>query len=454
MTPDAELIAAIGFLELVADQRVAVRELLDRHADLVARHPELLILRANSYRLEGRYDESNALDASIPPSTTPTGHFIRGVKAILQSHSGAQEPAQAAVTHLRHAIALESPARALHLAELVHAATHAADYDLADRAADALIKRWPDRYATWFWRGFSLRSRNPSIALKAYERALELDADADACRLSIAECHLLMGDHDSAQRIVQEVLANHPELPQAHLLLDRIYKELNEVYDAHDAILDHLERSRRSVVGLLLLAELLDLQGRPIEAADVARRYIEAGGNRSLGFLGHLARLDLEAGHFEESLALQIEAHATGMHPTIDAIGQSQALIALGSIRAAAFVIETQLASDTPSPSDQLQLAAARDAIDRENSRLETIASTTAAATSFSDRVRLVVAQLESDDQDGARRTLGTWFEDAESAFVSPYELMRLATLLASCSDGPDGTRAERARRLMHRVLD
>jgi serine/threonine protein kinase len=450
--PDGEMIAASAFFELVAGKPEAVRDLLAAHPDVVDEHPELEFLRANSLRLESRYDEATALDATVPPSTTATGHFIRGVRSALKSHGGDLAAARSAVAHLRHAIALESPARALHLAELVHAATHAGDDEVADRASTALINRWPGRFSTWFWRGFSLQVRDPLASLSAYQRALDLDPNADICRLAMSGCLERLQDHDAARRLVLEVIARDPKLPQAHHRLAEIHLAAGRLRDAHTAVIDHLALEPRSVAGMSLLADVLHRLERPLESADVVRRLLEVGGGRTPSVMRYLAHIDLMTGFYEEALSFHTLARASSDHATPDALGQARALLSLGRPEAATAMIESALAEESLGAADRRRLGDAREAAGDEAARL--LSAPPPPGTTFGDRLRWVAARLEVGNVAAARRLLETRFDDDAVDARTSLELARLATLLASCAEGPETAQAARARGLLRRLLE
>ena len=450
-TLDAELVTAATFFELVSERPLSARQVLEENATLVSRHPELRILEANSLRLEGRYEEARAIASAIPPSTTATGHFIRGLNDSLLSHDGNRSAAERAVLHLREALALESPARAIHLAELVHAARHAEQFEIGMRASDALIQRWPDRFASWFWRGFILFERSPALAIEAHERALSIDPTAQMCQLLIAVCHHRLGRSSEAITAIRDMVEVDPKFAEGHRVLASLYFRRGEFDEAHRAVDAHLSLRSRSLSGLTLLTQMLHRQGRIAEAAEVLRRLLELGA-QSAGNLRQLSRFGLQTGFFEEARAAAAHVRRSGQHPVEDAIAEAWALSGLGRTQSTIELIESALDQGFDRPSQQ-RLDETLDAIESEESRIADLLELSIEELPLSEQLRLITYLIDDDELAQADELLDSASGKARESDDS-LSCARLVTLLALRSTADAAKRRKQVTELVLQLLD
>lgn len=300
--PEPDALAGLGLALLAAPacDPAEVLALWDRHRTVVARCPELGLLRADALRRLGRGPEADALESGVAPTSTARGFFIQGLRAIQRGHAGDAGSFRAATAHLKEAVLHSRSARAIHVFELAHAAAHSREDALAAEAAAAIEFRWPESGVARFWLGFVRVHLDPPRAIPDFRRAIALGCRPTGAYINLSILLRSLGQMDEGRLAAEEALAIDPGNPTAHLILSLIRTDAGDVEGALRAVERAIDLAPRLASARFHRGGLLHRSGRLREASTAVRESLELepANAETMASLGAILR---DEGLYEES---------------------------------------------------------------------------------------------------------------------------------------------------------
>jgi len=191
--------------------------------------------------------------------------------------------------------------------------------EAAWKAAQRFSSRHPDRLGEAVARVVDLvgRSRGPERAWPRIARLLDGDALRPPQRVAVLESALRWAPPDERERVVEAIarlVAAHPELAGAHVLMGRLREEAGDVEGAMAHYRDALERGPDEPAALLGLAR--GVAGRdPAESRSLLDRVLQAEVFDADAFLDVIRQLESE-GHLDEAGAEDLVTRALQVEPT------------------------------------------------------------------------------------------------------------------------------------------
>ncbi|MCP3914744.1 MAG: protein kinase [bacterium] len=155
---------------------------LDAHATIVAEHPALELLRAESVRRRGDADRARALEQAIPPAQDHVAFHVIGSSQLKLAHPTDHAAFERALEPLLRAIVLAPRAQPRYHYQALEAAARAGEIERARELIRAILSLWPDAPATAYRVAKAVarcRDFDPEFDLPGdlrhagYERALE-----------------------------------------------------------------------------------------------------------------------------------------------------------------------------------------------------------------------------------------------------------------------------------------
>jgi protein O-GlcNAc transferase len=137
-------------------------------------------------------------------------------------------------------------------------------------------------------------------ALKAYERALALDAADPYVNYNLAKLLASRGDADRGEALLRAALRSKPALAEAHVVLSNLYEERGRLREAAAELEAALAIRPQYVGALLNYGTVLKKQGRLVEAAACYEKVTALEPQRAEAHW-HLGNVVADGGHLDDA---------------------------------------------------------------------------------------------------------------------------------------------------------
>lgn len=158
-----------------------------------------------------------------------------------------------------------------------------------------------------------LREEKVPEAIRAYEKAHELSPASLAAQLGLAAAYQRQGENEKARELIESVLRENPDVPDAYRWVADLYLEQKIYGEAVRFYEEALQRNPADAAAHNNLAWLLATAEDPVfrdadRALHHARRAVELSEGKEAAFLDTLAEAHYVSGNFEEAVRVQTRA--------------------------------------------------------------------------------------------------------------------------------------------------
>lgn len=180
----------------------------------------------------------------------------------------------------------------------IHMRAYADAAEVLSRAID----RAPGEGGLYVQLGVALQEENPHGAIEAYEKAIELGADAPMVYFNLSTALAKISDYNRAITALKEVIKKDPENQRSYRNLGNIYLTCSDFQEAAEALRRAIELNPQDGSALVDLGSALLGTGDTDEAVAIYEQIVEQNLAPPLQSASNLALAYLAAGRPEDAL--------------------------------------------------------------------------------------------------------------------------------------------------------